>query len=64
MPSTKKAYDPGMEACRMVIRTTDATCYVMDTCCREISEEQRAKIDKDLVHIYRQAMLRKMDARG
>lgn len=63
MSTTKNLYSPDMEACRMTIRTSEATCYVMDTCCREISVEQKEKIDGDIVHIYRQAVLRK-NARG
>lgn len=59
MSTTKNPYSPDMEACRMTIRTSEATCYVMDTHCRDISAEQKEKIDGDIAHIYRQAMLRK-----
>ncbi len=57
MSTTKSKYDPDMEACRMIVRTSEVTCYVMNSCCKNYSAEQREKVDKTLVHIYRQAIL-------
>lgn len=57
MTPAKKHYEPDMCDCRMVIHTQEATCYVMDTCCRNMAEGQREKIDADIAHIYRQSIL-------
>lgn len=48
---------PDMKDCRMIVSTHDATCYVMDTCCRDVTAEERAEIDRKIIHIYRQSLL-------
>ena len=59
----KAPYVPSAEDCRMVVRTGEAICYMMDTCCRDITERQRAEIDEKVAHIYRQAALKKISKR-
>ena len=43
----------------MVVRAGEATCYVMDTYCRNITTEQRGKIEGSVAQICRRAALRK-----
>jgi len=45
--------------CEMTVHTHEATCYIMGECCRRITAEERAKIDSEILRIYRQAVLRK-----
>jgi len=45
--------------CEMTVHTPEATCYIMGECCRYITAEERAKIDSEILRIYRQAVLRK-----
>lgn len=47
------------EDCQMVVHTKEATCYIMDTCCRGMTEHQLAEIDRKIAHICQQAAVKK-----
>lgn len=47
-------YVPNMEDCKMVVPTDGATCYIMDTCCRCMTQGQKEQIDRQIVQIYLQ----------
>lgn len=48
---------PNMDDCKMVVETSGATCYIFDTCCRKMTKEQKAQIDREIVRIYLQHAL-------
>ena len=56
---TQYPYVPNMDDCKMVVKTAGATCYIMDTCCRNMTKEQKEQIDREIVEIYLQHALRK-----
>lgn len=47
----------------MVVKTEGATCYIMDTCCRDMTPEDKARIDREILRIALASELRKQ-ARG
>ncbi|MDN0031638.1 hypothetical protein QVN85_01855 [Oscillibacter valericigenes] len=52
---------PNMDDCKMVVQADGAVCYIMDTCCRNMTPEVKAQADQEIVDIYmRSAMRRKM----
>lgn len=52
---------PNMDDCKMVVQADGAVCYIMDTCCRNMTPEAKAQTDQEIVDIYmRSAMRRKM----
>lgn len=56
----KAPFVPDMNDCKMVVHTTNgATCYIMDTCCRNMTKEDKARIDRQIVQIYLNAAMRK-----
>ena len=54
---------PNMEDCKMVIESDGAICYIMDTCCRNMTREDKARIDQQIIQIALDSELRKR-ARG
>ena len=50
---------PNMEDCKMIVETNGAVCYIMDTCCRNFTAEDKARADRQIVEIAMQAALRK-----
>lgn len=50
---------PNMDDCRRIIKTDSATCYIMDTCCRNITPEEREAIDRQIARIAMNAAFRK-----
>ena len=53
-----------MDDCRMVCRPQGAVCYIMDTCCRDMTGERRAKIEKSILHLYRQTAMKEAGKSG
>lgn len=43
---------PDMRDCKLIVRTPDATCYVMDTYCRNVTLEQRIELEKQIAQAY------------
>lgn len=52
-------YVPNMEDCRKIIKTEGCTCYIMDTCCRNMTAEDKAAADRKIIQILVNAELRK-----
>ena len=50
---------PNMADCRMTVETDGAVCYIMDTCCRNFTAEDKARADRKIVEIAMRAALRK-----
>lgn len=50
---------PNMADCRMTVETDGAVCYIMDTCCRNFTSEDKARADRQIVEIAMRAALRK-----
>lgn len=57
-------YIPPMEDCRRIVKTEGCTCFIMDTCCRDMTPEDKAAIDRQIVRIAMDAALRKQQAAG
>lgn len=55
----KFPFTPDMAACKMVIQTDGAVCYIMDTCCRNFTKEDKARTDRQIIQIAMQAALKK-----
>lgn len=53
-------YVPNMDDCKMIVKCQNgATCYVMDTCCRNMTKEDKARIDAQIMNIYIASEMRK-----
>ena len=50
---------PNMEDCKMTVKTEHATCYIMDTCCKNFTQADKAEVDRKLMQIALNAALRK-----
>ncbi len=56
----KFPFVPNMDDCKMVVQANGAVCYIMDTCCRNMTKEDKARADQEIVDIYlRSAIHRK-----
>lgn len=55
----KFPFTPDMTACKMVVRTDGAVCYIMDTCCRNFTKEDKARVDRQIIEIAVQSAIRK-----
>ena len=49
---------PNMEDCKMIVETNGAVCYIMDTCCRNFTAEDKARADRQIVEIAMRSALR------
>lgn len=36
----------------MMKKTKEATCYIMDTCCRNMTKDDKLRADRKIVQIY------------
>ena len=52
-------FQPDMKDCKMVNKTPNGTAYVMDTCCKNFTEEDRARFDAFILQLAVNAELRK-----
>ena len=43
---------PNMEDCRKIVKTEGCTCYIMDTCCRNMTAADRTAADERILQIY------------
>lgn len=50
---------PNMEDCRKIVKTEHCTCYIMDTCCRNMTPEDKERADRQILRIYVNDALRK-----
>lgn len=60
---TQYPYIPNMDDCKMVVHANGATCYIMDTCCHNMTQAQKLQADREIVRIYLQHAL-VMQAKG
>ena len=58
----KFPFVPNMEDCKMVVQTDGAVCYIMDTCCRNFTAEDKARADRKIMEIALRAALRKQES--
>ncbi len=50
---------PNMEDCRKIVQTEHGTCYIMDTCCRDMTPEDKERADRQILQIYVRNALRR-----
>lgn len=50
---------PNMEDCRKIVKTEGCTCYIMDTYCRNMTPEDKARADRQILQIYVNDALKK-----
>jgi len=50
---------PNMEDCRKIVKTRHCTCYIMDTCCRDMTREDKERADRQILQIYVNEALRR-----
>lgn len=55
----KFPFVPNMNDCKMVVNADGAVCYIMDTCCRNMTKEDKEAADRQIVQIYLNAEMRK-----
>lgn len=55
----KFPFVPNMDDCKMVVQATGAVCYIMDTCCRNMTQEDKARADQEIVDIYLRSVMRR-----
>ncbi|WP_312939420.1 hypothetical protein [Oscillibacter sp.] len=46
----------------MVVKTDGAVCYIMDTFCRNMTQEEKAEADRKMIQIYLNAEMRKLSS--
>lgn len=51
---------PNMEDCKLVVHSNGTTCYIMDTCCRDMKTADKIAADRAIVKIYMNAELKKL----
>lgn len=56
----KFPFVPDMDDCKMIVHADGAVCYIMDTCCRDITKAEKEAIDRQIVQIYLNSEMRKM----
>lgn len=61
-PKETFPFVPNMEDCKMIVHSHGATCYIMDTCCKHFTKEDKARADARILEIARNAALRKLYA--
>lgn len=55
----KFPFVPNMEDCKMVVKANGATCYIMDTCCRNFTQEDKERTDREIMRIALASAMRK-----
>jgi len=45
-------FEPPMEDLKMVMESDGATCYIFNTACKDMTPEQKRKIDQRILSIY------------
>ena len=56
---TNVPFVPNMDDCKMIVETDGAVCYIMDTCCRNFTSEDKARTDRQIVALAMQSAMRK-----
>ena len=56
----KPHFVPNMDDCKMIVKCENgATCYIMDTCCKNFTEEDKKRVDEKILQIYLNSVMRK-----
>ncbi|MDO5764723.1 MAG: hypothetical protein Q4P84_03340 [Elusimicrobiales bacterium] len=50
---------PDMADCKMTVETNGVVCYIMDTCCRNFTAEDKERVDRQIIEIAMRSALRK-----
>ena len=53
---------PNMDDCKMIVESNGVVCYIMDTCCKHFTPEDKARVDQQIVEIAVQSALRRQRA--
>ncbi len=54
---------PDMADCKMVVKTeSGAVCYIMDTCCKNFTKEDKLRADREIMRIAIQSAMRKRES--
>ena len=48
----KFPFVPDMDDCKMTVTANGAVCYIMDTCCRNMTAADKAAADERILQIY------------
>jgi len=56
-------FEPDMADCKMVVKTkSGAICYIMDTCCKNFTKEDKLEADRAIMRIAIQSAMRKRES--
>ena len=50
---------PNMDDCKMIVESNGVVCYIMDTCCKNFTAEDKAEADRKIIEIAVQSAMRK-----
>ncbi len=59
---TSFPFQPNMDDCKMIVESNGVVCYIMDTCCKHFTPEDKARVDQQIVEIAVQSALRRQRA--
>lgn len=57
--NTSFPFRPNMDDCKMIVESNGVVCYIMDTCCKHFTPEDKARVDQQIVEIAVQSALRR-----
>ena len=60
--NTSFPFQPNMDDCKMIVESNGVVCYIMDTCCKHFTPEDKARVDRQIVEIAVQSALRRQRA--
>ena len=60
--NTSFPFQPNMDDCKMIVESNGVVCYIMDTCCKHFTPEDKARVDQQIVEIAVQSALRRQRA--
>ena len=60
--TTSFPFQPNMDDCKMIVESNGVVCYIMDTCCKHFTPEDKARVDQQIVEIAVQSALRRQRA--
>ena len=60
--NTSFPFQPNMDDCKMIVESNGVVCYIMDTCRKHFTPEDKARVDQQIVEIAVQSALRRQRA--
>lgn len=60
--NTSFPFQPNMDDCKMIVESNGVVCYIMDTCCKHFTPEDKARVDQQIVEIAVQSALRRQQS--